>query len=104
MVHELKLHDEIGSFAGNGTMGNQLRLDKVEPHWDSSEKIILNFEGVDSMTDSFVNAFVGNIVESHPDSFKEKLRFTNCSSLVKTFIKAALQMAQNRITKTTKVS
>jgi hypothetical protein len=97
MKFELRLHDEIGSFAANGTMGNQLRKDKVEPHWDKSEKITLNFEGVSSMTDSFVHAFVGNIAEAHPDDFREKLRFTNCSSLVKTFIKSALQMAQNRI-------
>lgn len=98
MKHELKLHKEIGSFAGNGTLGNQLRIDKIEPHWNSSDKIVLNFEGVDSMTDSFINAFVGNIVESHPEDFREKLRFTNCSSLVKAFIKSALQMAQNRLT------
>ena len=104
MTLELKLHTEIGSFAGNGTLGNQMRIDKIEPHWENSDKIILNFEGVDSMTDSFVNAFVGNIVESHPEDFREKLRFTNCSSLVKTFIKGALQMAQNRITKQREVS
>ncbi|MFT5632546.1 MAG: hypothetical protein ACI9SQ_000252 [Rubritalea sp.] len=97
MKYELRLHDEVGSFAGNGTLANQIRIDKVEPHWEQSERITLNFEGVNSMTDSFVNAFVGNIAEAHPDDFREKLRFTNCSSLVKTFIKSALQMAQNRI-------
>ena len=67
MKHELKLHDEIGSFAANGTLGNQLRIAKVEPHWEESEMIILNFDRVDSMTDSFVNAFVGNIAEAHPE-------------------------------------
>ena len=94
---ELKLKQEVGSFCGNGTNGDRLRREKIEPNWDQSELIVLNFEGVSSMTDSFANAFIGNIVESHPDDFREKLRFTNCSSLVKTFIKSALQMAQNRI-------
>ncbi|MFC4995226.1 STAS-like domain-containing protein [Rubritalea tangerina] len=97
MNHELTLRELVGSFAANGTMGDQLRIDKIEPLWKESEKIILNFEGVSSMTDSFANAFIGNIVERHPEDFRAKLRFINCSPLVKSFIKGALQYAQSRL-------
>ena len=94
---EIRLHDEVGSFAANGTLGEQIRRQKIQSHWDKVDKIILNFEGVSSMTDSFANAFIGNIVECHPRDFRTKLRFTHCSPLVKTFIKSALQYASKRM-------
>lgn len=96
MKHELILHTEVGSFAANGTLGNQLRINIIEPIWDQAEQVTIDFEGVSSMTDSFANAFIGNIAERHPKDFRAKLRFINCSPLVKSFIKAALQLAQRR--------
>ncbi|MCP5535106.1 MAG: STAS-like domain-containing protein [Akkermansiaceae bacterium] len=94
---EFKLHDHVGTFAANGTLGDQLRRQEIEPHWEKADKIVLNFVGVSSMTDSFVNAFIGNLVEGHPADFKSKLRFVNCSPLVTTFIKGALQFASKRM-------
>ncbi|MDP0492032.1 MAG: STAS-like domain-containing protein [Verrucomicrobiota bacterium JB023] len=93
----LRLKDTFGPFLGDGAEGNEFRCQKIEPFWDSYERIILDFEGVDSMTHSFVNAFVGNLVEAHPRDFREKLVFKNCSPLVKTFIKGALSFAKTRI-------
>lgn len=97
MKHELALFSEVGSFAANGTLGNELRIEKIEPFWDRFQLIVLDFAGVDSMTDSFANAFIGNLVEHHPEDFRSKLRFVNCSALVQSFIKGALQFAQNRL-------
>lgn len=97
MKLELKLSDEFGSFAANGSLSNEFRVTKIEPFWHTADQIILDFEGINSMTDSFANALIGNMVETHPDDFKEKLRFINCSSLVKSFIRSALQFASNSI-------
>jgi len=93
----LTLSDKFGSFAANGTIGDLFRTDEIEPHWHAYSKIILDFKGVSSMTDSFANALIGNLVEQHIDDFRIKLRFINCSPLVKSFIKSALQLAQHRV-------
>ena len=101
MVNKMKLrivlHESFGSFLGDGTKGNQFRCEKVEPFWNEVEQVVLDFEGIHSMTHSFVNAFVGNLVEQHPTDFRQKLVFKNCSPLVKTFVRGALCYAQNRI-------
>lgn len=97
MKLKLQLFSEFGSFAANGTIGNEFRVSKIEPFWQTHDKIILDFQGIHSMTDSFVNALVGNLVEAHPEDFKEKLKFQNCSPLVRSFIKGALQLASKRL-------
>ena len=96
MELKLTLSETFGSFAANGTIGDLFRTDEIEPHWDTYSTIILDFQGISSMTDSFANAFIGNMAELHPEDFKTKLRFKNCSPLVKSFIKSALQFAQHR--------
>lgn len=93
----IHLKETFGSILANGSNGDVFRLEHIEPHWETSEQIILDFEGITSMTHSFANAFIGNLVESHPSDFRQKLRFVNCSPLVKTFIKGALQYAQRRM-------
>lgn len=97
MKLELKLSDEFSSFAANGTLGNEFRVKKIEPFWHKVDKVVLDFEGVHSMTDSFANALIGNLAEQHPSDFRQKLRFVNCSSLTKSFIKGALQFASSRV-------
>ncbi|WP_425606714.1 STAS-like domain-containing protein [Roseibacillus persicicus] len=82
---------------GDGTKGNLFRCEKVEPFWNEADQIVLNFEGIHSMTHSFVNAFVGNLAEQHPSDFRKKLVFRNCSPLVRTFIKGALSHAKKRM-------
>ena len=85
------LNQHFGSFLANGSNGDEFRRQHIEPLWNKATEVVIDFSEIESMTDSFANAFIGNIVNAHPQDFREKLRFTNCNSLVKSFIKAALQ-------------
>jgi len=97
MELKVNIFNSFGSFAANGSIGNDFRVEKIEPYWSEYEAIVLDFDGVNSMTHSFVNALVGNLVEAHPDDYKRRLKFKNCSPLVKDFIKSALSFAASRI-------
>lgn len=97
MKLEINLHEAFGPFLGDWTEANRFRCEEVEPFWNESDQIVLDFEGIHSITHSFVNAFVGNLAEEHPSDFREKLVFKNCSPLVKTFIKGALSHAKKRM-------
>lgn len=85
------LNQHFGSFLANGTNGEEFRRQHIEPIWNNATEVVIDFSEIESMTDSFANAFIGNIVNSHPQDFRKKLKFINCNSLVKSFIKAALQ-------------
>ena len=85
------LNQHFGSFLANGSNGDEFRRQHIEPSWDKATEVVIDFSEIEAMTDSFANAFIGNIVNTHPLDFRDKLKFINCNSLVKSFIKAALQ-------------
>jgi hypothetical protein len=95
--HIVTIFEEFGSFPADGSRGDVVRALQVEAIWDEMDKIVLDFEGVPSMTDSFANAFIGNIVETHPTEFRDKLRFRNCAPLTKSIIKNAIGYALKRV-------
>jgi hypothetical protein len=95
--HIVRISDHFGSFPADGSFGEEVRLSQIEPAWGRFERITLDFQGVSSMTDSFANAFIGNIVETHPEDFREKIRFRNCAPLARDLIKSAVGYAQRRL-------
>jgi len=98
MNKTFRLKDSFGTYVANGTEADRFRVQNIEPIWEAVDQIILDFTEISSMTHSFANAFIGNLVERHPEDFRSKLRFVNCTPLVKTFIKGAMQYASQRIT------
>lgn len=90
MSHTLRMLDLFGSFLADGDVGNRFRFCEVEPALSKHDWIIFNFAGVTNMTDSFCNACFENLAEQHPAEVRAKVRFKNCSPLIKDFIGNAL--------------
>lgn len=90
MSHTFKMFDLFGSFLADGDVGNRFRFCEVEPALSRHEQIIFDFEGVTNMTDSFCNACFENLATEHPAEVRAKVRFQNCSPLIKDFVGSAL--------------
>ncbi len=86
------MHERFGSFLGDGEAANRLRMDEVLPALDECEGIVFDFAGVENMTHSFANACIANLIIDRGTEAKAKLRFINCSDVVKLFLKAALDL------------
>ena len=90
MSRMFQMLDLFGSFLADGDLGNRFRFCEVEPALSRHEQIIFDFEGVTNMTDSFCNACFENLATEHPAEVREKVRFQNCSPLIKDFVGSAL--------------
>ncbi len=90
MSHTFRMLDLFGSFLADGDTGNRFRFCEVEPRLSKHDAIIFDFEGVRNMTDSFCNACFENLAAEHPLEVREKVRFANCSPLIKDFLGNAL--------------
>ena len=90
MSHTFKMLDLFGSFLADGDVGNRFRFCEVEPALSRHEQIIFDFAGVTNMTDSFCNACFENLATEHSAEVRAKVRFQNCSLLIKDFVGSAL--------------
>ena len=59
---EIKLHTLVGSFAENKDIARSIRRDKIIPELDANEEVVLDFEGVESATQSFIHALISDII------------------------------------------
>ena len=89
-----KLHDRFGAFLSDGSSANVFRFTEVEPAIASGGSVVLDFEGVTNMTDSFGNALIGGLIQNHPELLKSGLEFKSCDPLMRTLVSLAIGVAE----------
>lgn len=83
---EIKLLPLTGSFAENKDTARNMRLSKIAPALDKGDDVTLDFEGVDSATQSFVHALLSDIIRRYGGDVLDRIYFKNCSEVVKKII------------------
>ncbi|MEK7225621.1 MAG: STAS-like domain-containing protein [Bacteroidota bacterium] len=75
-----------GSFAENKDIARDIRLTKIIPALDANDSVILDFNGIDGATQSFVHALISDIIRKYGIDVLDKISFKNCNETVKKII------------------
>lgn len=94
--HTFPMAELFGSFLADGDLANRFRFCEVEPALAKHDAVFFDFAGVEDMTDSFVNACFGTLAEEQTAEFTAKVRFQNCTPLVKHFLSSAVRLGRQR--------
>lgn len=86
----------VGSFAENKDLARSIRLEQIVPALEGEEEVTLDFQGVDSATQSFVHALISEIIRRYGIEVLDRLYFKNCSETVKTIITIVTEYMQER--------
>jgi hypothetical protein len=86
------MKERFGEFLADGDLGNRFRFDEVQPALDANDLVVFNFAGVTNMTDSFVNACFANLAAERPDAVLAKMKFENCTEVVRQFVSSAVSL------------
>jgi len=89
----IKLFDFVGSFAENKDIAQSIRKDFLVPAISNNEDIVLDFEKVDSATQSFIHALISDLFRSH-DNILDKIVFKNCNETVQKIIQIVTEYMQ----------
>lgn len=99
MKKVIRLSERFGSFLSDGEQGNQFRFCEVEPLISRGNLVVLDFEGVTNMTDSFANACFGHLFRHLDFELEGKLQLEHCSPTVQSFLMSAWSLASKHVTK-----
>jgi len=91
---QIKLFPEVGSFAENKDLAKTLRLKKIIPALKKKQEVTLDFEKVDSATQSFIHALISDLIRTYGADVLDRIRFKNCSETIKTIIKIVTDYMQ----------
>ncbi|MEA3558728.1 MAG: STAS-like domain-containing protein [Candidatus Thermoplasmatota archaeon] len=85
-MKEILLEPLVGAFAENKDKAREIRLEQIIPNIESGNEIILDFEGIDSATQSFIHALISDPIRKYGDEVLDKILFKNCTNEVKKVI------------------
>ncbi len=93
MTH-IKLRKSVGSFAENKDIARNIRLKQIIPLLEKNEEITLDFENIDSATQSFIHALISDLFRKYGNEILDKISFKSCNETVKKIINIVISYMQ----------
>jgi hypothetical protein len=92
---EILVFPETGEFAENKDTAQKLRTNQILPALDAYAAVILNFEKVEGVTQSFVHALISEIIRKKGLDVLDRIYFKNCNTTVKKMISIVVDYMQD---------
>jgi hypothetical protein len=93
-MHNIKLLKLVGSFAENKDVAQSLRKEEIIPALNNGDSIILDFEGIEAVTQSFIHALISDLIRIYGIEVLDKVTFKNCNQTVQKIIEMVVDYMQ----------
>jgi hypothetical protein len=90
----IKIAKYVGTFAENKDVARDIRKQQVEPALNQPQSVILDFKGVDGVTQSFIHALISDVIRVYTSEILDQLLFKNCNDDVKGIISIVVDYMQ----------
>lgn len=91
---EIKLKGIVGIFAENKDLARNLRLSKIIPTLEKNQEVVLNFEGIENATQSFIHALISDVLRKYGSEALDRISFKNCNENIKKIINIVVDYMQ----------
>ncbi|MBU0959088.1 MAG: STAS-like domain-containing protein [Nanoarchaeota archaeon] len=96
-MREIKIFNTTGSFAENKDKAREIRINFIIPSLEKKEKVILDFEGVDSATQSFIHALISDVIKQKGAGALNNIFFKNCNEIIRKLIEIVTVYMQDSV-------
>ena len=95
MKHEIKMFPRVGKFAENKDFARDIRQNEILPALEKGKEIIINFQDVDSATQSFIHALISDVIRKKGIDVLDHIFFKNCNDIVQKIINIVVDYMQD---------
>ena len=93
-MKEIILRPIVGSFAENKDLARDIRLNKIIPTLEQKEKVVLDFKGITSTTQSFIHALISDLIRKYGNDVLDDIFFKNCNEQIQKIITIVVEYMQ----------
>lgn len=83
---QIRLFKSTGSFAEDKDSARKIRVEEIIPALNRQEEVVLDFEGVDSATQSFIHALISDLIRNYGSEVLDQIGFKSCNTTVRKLI------------------
>jgi len=92
----IKLFPKVGNFAENKDLAREIRINQIIPALEKRQEVILDFEKVDSATQSFIHALISDLIRKYGSEVLDEISFKNCNEIIQKIIIIVVDYMQER--------
>lgn len=85
------LQDRVGSFAEDKDEAASIRKDCILAALKKKQRIVLDFNGITLVTQSFIHALIAQALRDHGEKALTLIQFKNCSPVAKGIVETVVQ-------------
>lgn len=86
----------VGGFGENKDIARDIRIKQIVPALEKKQTIILDFQKVESVTQSFVHALISELMRQYGNEVLDHIHFKNCNKTVRQIINIVTDYMQQR--------
>lgn len=83
-----------GVFAENKDVARSIRLTDILPTVLKGGEVVLDFQGIEGATQSFIHALISDVIRTEGVEVIERLHFRNCNPTVQRIISMVIDYMQ----------
>ena len=92
----IRVVEKCGKFAENKDMARDIRTGEILPALERNEEVVLDFEGVEAATQSFIHALISDVLRRLGDGALDRMSFKSCNETVRKIIGIVVDYMQER--------
>lgn len=85
-MKHIKVFDRAGVFAENKDAARDLRIHEIIPALVNGEDVVLDFEGVNAVTQAVIHALISDVLRKCGSSILDRLAFKSCNETIQKII------------------
>jgi hypothetical protein len=93
-ITTIKLFPLFGSFAENKDKARDVRVKSIIPTLEKGEDVILDFGGIDSITQSCAHALISDLIRNYGIDVLDRISFANCNDTVTRIVEIVVEYMQ----------
>ncbi len=97
MKKYISIQNLVGGFAENKDIAKKMRLEDIMPALSKGDEVVLDFEGVQGATQSFIHALVSDPIRELGGSAFNNLAYKNANSEIQEIISIVYRYLQESL-------
>ena len=93
-MNRIGIFDRAGAFAENKDVARDIRVQEIMPALEKNEEVLLDFQRVDAVTQSFVHALISDALRRYGSDALDRIAFKSCSDTIKKIINIVVDYMQ----------
>jgi len=93
-MNTMMMYPSVGTFAEDKELAKRIRMESIIPSLERNGEVTLNFQNVESATQSFMHALLSDAIRKHGVDVLDRIYFKNCNDVVKGIINIVVDYIQ----------